>query len=437
MPGHRRSSAVLGVLACSLACAAAARPAELVIVRGGGAGNGVGMSQWGAEGCARRGWDYRRILAHYYPHTAFGHVSDVPVRVLVLDGKSSVAVSSKSPFLLVDTRGRRVHEPAGTIRLGPSPRAGGDLLRLPLTAVAGAQPLAADGTAYRGSLTIARSTHDLSVVNTVPLERYVRSVVPSELPEGWQPAAYRAQAVAARSYAVAGLHPGAPFDLYGDARSQRYGGVASEDQATTLATSETAGEVLTYADRVIDALYDSSSGGRTAAVQDAFAGASPLPYLVSVADPCDSLAPDHQWQVVLTGDQLRSRLGFPVDSVSVKHNPSGLADAIALAGPGERRTLTGRDFADAIGLRSARFSLELVTLEPPVRIPGGKLRLSGIAQGVQGAVIQRRATSGAWAQVARVRPGLGGRFSAVVRREPTGVYRVAVDGVAGAPVQAQ
>ena len=96
-----------------------------------------------------------------------------------------------------------------------------------MTADAGAQPLAVDGAAYRGSLTVERSDGSLSVVNTVPLERYVRSVVPSELQQGWQQQAYRAQAVAARSYAVASIRPAAPFDLYADARSQIYDGIAS------------------------------------------------------------------------------------------------------------------------------------------------------------------------------------------------------------------
>jgi SpoIID/LytB domain protein len=427
----------MAVLASSLVCAAVAQSADLLIVTGGGAGNGVGMSQWGAEGYARHGWDYRRILAHYYPQTTLMQVPDVPVRVLLLDRRPSVALSSKAPFLLVDSRGLRVHVPAGTVRLGSRPRAAGVALRLPVTADSGAQPLAVDGAAYRGSLTVERSDGSLSVVNTVPLERYVRSVVPSELQQGWQQEAYRAQAVAARSYAVASIRPAAPFDLYADARSQIYDGIASESPATTWAAAETAGQTLAYEGRVIAALYDSSSGGRTAAVQDAFPGTTPQPYLVSVADPYDGLAPDHHWQVALTGDEIRARLGLAADSIDVKHNASGLASVVLLRGPGAQRTLTGREFADAVGLRSARFSVGMVTLEPPVRIPGAKLRLTGIAQGVPGAVIQRRATSGAWVQVARVRPGLGGRFSAVVRREPTGVYRVAVDGVAGAPVRSR
>jgi stage II sporulation protein D len=430
----RRSPLVLALLVASLGLATAARGAELVLVRGGGSGNGVGMSQWGAEGYARHGWDYRQILAHYYPHTTFARVPDLPVRVLLREGGPSVAVSSAAPFLLVDARGMRVHVHAGTVTLATQPKVRGRKLRLPLTVDAGAQPLAVDGKAYRGELTVERGDGGLSVVNTVPLERYVRSVVPSELPQGWQTQAYRAQAVAARSYAVAGIRPDRPFDLYADARSQVYGGIASETAATNTAAAETAGETLAYEGRVIAALYDSSSGGRTAAVQDAFPGTSPEPYLVSVADPFDSISPYHRWQLALTGEQLRARLGFAADSISVEHDPSGLASVVLLRSPGEQRSLTGKSFASALGLQSARFSLAFVSLEPPVRVAAGKVQLSGLEQGIQGAVIQRRTPSGGWAQVARIRPLADGRYSAIVRRLPGSVYRVAVDGVAGPTV---
>jgi stage II sporulation protein D len=434
MAGRRRSPLVLALLAASFGLVAAAQGAELVLVRGGGSGNGVGMSQWGAEGYARHGWDYRQILAHYYPHTSFAQVPDAPIRVLLADGRPSVAVSSGAPFLLVDARGLRVHVPAGRITVSAHPRFGGVALRLPVTVDAGAQPLAVDGAAYRGELTLERGKGGLAVVNSVPLERYVRSVVPSELPEGWQTQAYRAQAVATRSYAVAGIRPGAPFDLYADARSQVYGGIASETPATNLATEQTAGEALAYDGRVIAALYDSSSGGRTAAVQDAFPGTSPEPYLVSVADPFDSISPYHRWQLALTGEQLRARLGFAADSISVEHDPSGLASLVLLRSPGAQRSLTGRSFASALGLQSARFSLALVSLEPPVRVAGGKMQLSGVAQGIEGAVIQRRTPGAGWAQVARIRPAAGGRYTAIIRRLPGSVYRVAVDGIAGPAV---
>ena len=69
----------------------------------------------------------------------------------------------------------------------------------------------------------------------MPLERYLRGVVPSEMPGTWGAQAYFAQAVAARSYALATLKSGSPFDLYADNRSQVYGGIGSEQPATDLA----------------------------------------------------------------------------------------------------------------------------------------------------------------------------------------------------------
>src|SRR5213079_1025095 len=112
---------------------------------------------------------------------------------------------------------------------------------------------------------------------------------------GWQAAAFEAQAVAARSYVVTTLNPGAPFDVYRDSRSQVYAGVAAETSATNDAVGRTTGQVLTYEGRVVTAFYDSDAGGRTAAVEDVFTGRAPEPYLVSVSDPYDSLSPYRHW----------------------------------------------------------------------------------------------------------------------------------------------
>jgi hypothetical protein len=155
---------------------------------------------------------------------------------------------------------------------------------------------------------------------------------------------------------------------------------------------------------------------------------------VSVADPFDTISPYHRWQVTLTGDQIRAKLGLASDSIDVQHDGSGLASTVLLGAPGEERTLTGRDFAHALGLDSARFSLGLVTLERPIRIAKEKARLTGVASHIVGAVIQRQAPGRGWTQVARVRPRADGRFAAVVRWSPGAVYRIAVDRVAGPPV---
>ena len=171
------------------------------------------------------------------------------------------------------------------------------MLVAPITVRPGAQPLTGDGAGYRGTFTLERSGGQLSVVNTVALEQYLCGVVPSEMPAGWSSAAYKAQAIAARSYALASLQPSSPFDLYSDTRSQAlWRHRRARRPRRESAVGATSGKVLMYDDQVIAAYYDSDSGGRTAAVQDEFAGHAPEPYLVSVLDPFDRIDPHHSWR---------------------------------------------------------------------------------------------------------------------------------------------
>jgi stage II sporulation protein D len=136
---------------------------------------------------------------------------------------------------------------------------------------------------YRGRLEVfpnARGT--LTVVNVVPLEEYLRGVVPNELsPGGWpELEALKAQAVAARTYAVSnsGRFAAEGFDLLPTTRSQVYGGRATEHPLSDRAVSETRGLVATYAGRPINALYTSTCGGRTENAEEIFGGER-VPYL--------------------------------------------------------------------------------------------------------------------------------------------------------------
>ena len=108
----------------------------------------------------------------------------------------------------------------------------------------------------------------LSVVNVVSLENYLRGVVAREMPSTWKPEALEAQAIAARTYAVATRKAAAsPFDLYPDERSQVYGGISAEGSAASAAVDATAGQVVLYQGQPIVTYFSSSSGGRTAAVR--------------------------------------------------------------------------------------------------------------------------------------------------------------------------
>src|SRR5579885_3501764 len=104
----------LAAVAAALALPGSALAAPTFLLDGGGWGHGVGMSQWGAEGYALHGYDYRQILAHYYPHTSLQAAAPRPVRVLLLQARPVVRVSSSAPFLVVDARGRKLHLPAAS-----------------------------------------------------------------------------------------------------------------------------------------------------------------------------------------------------------------------------------------------------------------------------------------------------------------------------------
>src|SRR6185437_11839863 len=129
------------------------------------------------------------------------------------------------------------------------------------------------------------------------------------------------------SYTLATLKPGEDFDLFPDARSQMYGGVAAERAETNLAIGATAGQVLVWRDRIVPGYYFSSSGGRTSSVHDAWPKAHQVPYLVSVSDPYDYISPRHVWPTrVLSETQVASDLGVPgVRDIQVLYNSSGRA----------------------------------------------------------------------------------------------------------------
>jgi stage II sporulation protein D len=136
---------------------------------------------------------------------------------------------------------------------------------------------------YRGRIEVfANSRGSLTVVNVVPLEDYVRGVVPNELsPGGWpQLEALKAQAVAARTYAVSNLgrFGSEGFDLTPDTRSQVYGGRSTEHPLTDRAVAETRGRIATYKGVPINALYTSTCGGRTEDGENIFGGGV-VPYL--------------------------------------------------------------------------------------------------------------------------------------------------------------
>ena len=118
---------------------------------------------------------------------------------------------------------------------------------------------------YRGHFMLVNDGLGLTVINDVPLEKYLKGVVPSEMPSSWEHDAHKAQAIAARSYAIANLGKRAKhgYDLKDTPEDQAYGGASAETNQTNEAVEETEGIVLVYEGKIIPAYYSASAGGQT------------------------------------------------------------------------------------------------------------------------------------------------------------------------------
>jgi stage II sporulation protein D len=174
-----------------------------------------------------------------------------------------------------------------------------------------------DGHLYRGSVRLVKSGDDrLLAVNVVPLEEYVAAVVDGEMPATFPDAARRAQAVVARTYAVAkqaAAGRAVEFDVYASERSQRYLGIeytdragrhlAGESGSSRVAARDTAGQVLTFEGRVFTSYYSACCGGCTTTGSELFPDAAACHRAV----PCEFCqdAERYRWQVKLPTNEFR------------------------------------------------------------------------------------------------------------------------------------
>jgi stage II sporulation protein D len=410
-----------------------AQPLPAIFVSGHGWGHGIGMAQYGAYGYALHGWTFDRIVAHYYPGTTLGETDLRKVRVLLADRSKRVAISSKTPFVVRDGKGKKHRLAAGVQALGP-----GLKLRLgvarklktlpgPLLFSPGAQPLSLGTRAYRGALRVEKLGSGLRVVDMVGIEQYLWGVVPSEMPERWPAEALAAQAVVARTYALAHLRKGA-FDLYSDTRDQVYGGVAAESPTATDAVTETVGKVVLYDDQLAETYFFSSSGGKTANVQDVWPKADAEPYLVSVPDPYDTLSPYHDWGPIrFKAAALAKRLHVPgsVKDFHANVSSSGRVRTVTFVGTRGEKTVDGSAIRTALGLRSTWFRLGLLSLTNPggTLFYGSPATLTGVARGASRVSLEARAYGGRWRPAGRLTVR-NGAVSQIVRPRITTDYRL-------------
>ncbi|CAM5781396.1 SpoIID/LytB domain-containing protein [Cellulomonas persica] len=399
-----------GLLATASGRAVPAAAGDLVI-EGRGFGHGIGLSQYGAQGRAKKGQSAQKIAAVYYPGTSPASASDTRTLDVWLRGDTDGKLD------VVAEKGLRIR--------GSDPVAGrtGSLVSLPTTVTSGSRKatpsrwrvsrlssgwrlqasvggtwttvtssaikatltgatrvtisdsdytvrnvVGSTATEYVGALNADltdAATRTVNVTLTSSYRSYLRSVVPAEMPSYWHAQALGAQAIAARTYASyeqAGGYRPWWWDTCDTTSCQVFKGAASYDlkgrrtathttAATDAAVRATAGKIRTYGGKPAFAQFSASNGG--------YSVRGSQPYLKAKPDPYDTFA----WSVTVSKATLAR--AYPsvgtVTSVSVTRDGKGAyggrATSVKITGTGGTTTVTGDQFRLALGLRSTLFAV--------------------------------------------------------------------------------
>ena len=237
------------------------------------------------------------------------------------------------------------------------------------------------GRHWRGELLVSAGEEGLLVVNRIRIDDYLRGVVPLEIGTTalGDAAAVEAQAVTARSYAVSRLGDGRrAYDLTATTQDQVYGGADAETAVSDRAVGATAGLVLLYGGRVVNAPYHANCGGSTAAPQDAWRTGSE-PYLQRVSDQipgttrfyCDQ-APRFRWTRTIDRDELRRAIGRYVQRLPGGAGGIGTVTNVAVSAV----TPAGRVATLTVDTDRGRWSLHGDEIRSALRTPAGELLYS-------------------------------------------------------------
>jgi SpoIID/LytB domain protein len=460
-----RLAAILSAAALlTLPAAAGAKTTSTFTIRGAGFGHGVGMSQYGALGYAQHGWTAPAILAHYYTGTQLGTTDpSQTVRVLLATPSSArVTGAAQAGARKLDAATTYTVRRAGVGELSlkaGSRKIGTFTAPLEIAGTGGIVQYAGHGT-YRGTLEITPGlASGVNVVNAVALDDYVQGVVPAESPASWPLEALKAQAIAARTYAITTKRGGA-FDQYADTRSQVYGGVAVETPASNAAVAQTRGQVVTYQGRPAVTYFFSTSGGRTENIENSFTGAAPEPWLKSVRDPYDSVSPRHRWTVrmsvsraarklrglytgrfkgvrvlergvsprVVSAQVLGSRGSLTVDGNTLKAQ-LGLYDTWAYF-----RTVTSRKARGRASALPNPQSVDATRATAAARAHGRQILSGTVVPGARGTrIVLQEQVGGRWRAARTSRLGAGGGYAIDVPH--AGLFRVVCAGGVGPAVR--
>lgn len=230
---------------------------------------------------------------------------------------------------------------------------------------------------YRGKILIKKMPDGMTIVNTLPLEEYLYSVVPEEMPSTWSSEALKAQSVASRSLALYSLnrHENEGFDVCATTHCQVYGGSGVENDIATKAVNDTYGQVLLYAHAPIFAAFHASAGKTTENSEDVFS--SYAPYLRAVKD-FDEDSPDYHWRVQMSPAELSEHLAYynhPIgtlqsitlsgfNSTDPDRSINGAIKSVVFSGDKGTVKLSGNEVRQMLNLKSTDFIINIIVPSP-------------------------------------------------------------------------
>jgi SpoIID/LytB domain protein len=411
---------------------------DSITLTGHGYGHGDGLSQWGSFGYAvDKGWDWTQILAHYYGGTTrftvdpssemtveLSALNDAPATSIVhasvaLETSAGTAGEKYSSIVVAETSqnvyrvyghtGAPICMPKPVVADLDKPTSGWTVVNSAITSKSLETRLTVsvpgiatattndpadligvcmpDGSvrSYRGAIQVMNGTAgENRTVNAVPLDAYLRGVVPSESIPSWGDSgggkganALRAQAVAARTYSLASRR-GTFAQTCDTGQCQVYGGMAkrsslsaaydrTEDPRTDAAVLATAGVVLNTAAGVpAFTQFSSSSGG--------FTSGANFPAVEDLGDAVAGNA-SHTWTATVTRAAIEKSFavgtlqGIEVVSRNGLGDFGGRVKTMRLRGTTASLTVTGEQFRSALGLKSAWFFLPGTCDPAPVGAP--------------------------------------------------------------------
>lgn len=299
-----------------------------------------------------------------------------PLKIAIEKSQTQVQVTLRQATLVgTSTTGETLRFTDITGELDAQQTAQGLVVRLngqtlgtfqgPLRAEHEQESLSINGNAFRGNLSLLpAAAGGFHVVNEVLLEDYLKSVVPSESPASWPQQSLQAQAMAARTYAVAnwGKNKADGFDMNDDTSDQVYKGMSTEHPATQEAVAATRSQIITYGNKPITALFFSASGGHTDSSKEVWG--VDLPYIQPVPD-FDQAASRYRWTLSRSETQLRAalaELGHHVGTIrqieAIEHTPHDRVKQLKIVGSQGSVVVDGNRFRFAAKLYSTKFTVK-------------------------------------------------------------------------------